>query len=90
MRPIRTEGSGRCAWSSPAARSPTPAVSDAFAVRLASLRPPVVGDRHDLQTWWKSYVQPRKDAQARRENIAKLTAFGVGVPEVDQKLTNPD
>ena len=50
---------------------------------------------HDELTWWKSYVQPRKDAQARRENIAKLTAFGVGVnpevdAEVDQRLTNLD
>ena len=46
---------------------------------------------HDELTWWKSYVQPRKDAHARRENIAKLTAFGVGVnPEVDQTLTSTD
>jgi integrase len=46
---------------------------------------------HDEQTWWRNYVQPRRDAQARRDSIAKLTAFGVGVrPEVDQKLTNRD
>lgn len=44
---------------------------------------------HDLQTWWKSYVQPRKDAQSRKEFVKKLTARGLGVqPEVDQKLTS--
>jgi integrase len=46
---------------------------------------------HDERTWWRSYVQPRRDAQARRENVAKLTAFGLGVrPEVDQRLTSPE
>ena len=46
---------------------------------------------HDEQTWWRSYVQPRRDAQARRENVAKLTALGLGVRrEVDQRLTRPD
>ena len=46
---------------------------------------------HDEQTWWRSYVQPRRDGQARRDNIAKLTAFGLGVrPEVDQRLTKSD
>jgi hypothetical protein len=40
----------------------------------------------DEQTWWRSYVSPRRDAQARRENVAKLTALGLGVrPEVDQQ-----
>ena len=34
---------------------------------------------HDEQTWWRSYVSPRRDAQARRENVAKLTALGLGV-----------
>ena len=34
---------------------------------------------HDEQTWWRSYVQPRHDAQARRENVAKLTERGLGV-----------
>jgi integrase len=34
---------------------------------------------HDEQTWWRSYVQPRRNAQARRENVAKLTVFGLGV-----------
>jgi hypothetical protein len=44
---------------------------------------------HDLQTWWKSYVQPRKDEQSRKEFVKKLTARGLGVqPEVDQRLTN--
>src|SRR4029077_2591975 len=46
---------------------------------------------HDEQTWWRSYVSPRRDAQARRENVAKLTALGLGVrPEVDQRLTRAD
>jgi site-specific recombinase XerC len=44
---------------------------------------------HDLQTWWKNYVQPRKNAQSRKEFVRKLTARGLGVqPEVDQRLTN--
>jgi integrase len=44
---------------------------------------------HDLQTWWKNYVQPRKDAQSRREFVETLTARGLGIsPEVDQRLTN--
>jgi len=46
---------------------------------------------HDEQTWWRSYVSPRRDAQSRRENVAKLTALGFGVrPEVDQRLTSAD
>jgi hypothetical protein len=41
---------------------------------------------HDEQTWWRSYVSPRRDAQSRRENVAKLTALGFGLrPEVDQR-----
>jgi len=39
--------------------------------------------------WWKSYVQPRRDAESRRENIEKMTARGLGVlGEVDQRLTS--
>jgi hypothetical protein len=34
---------------------------------------------HDEQTWLRSYVQPRRDGEARRENVANLTAFGPGV-----------
>ena len=46
---------------------------------------------HDEQTWWRNYVQPRRDSQSRKDNIARLTAFGVGVRrEVDQRLTSPD
>jgi integrase len=43
---------------------------------------------HDLQTWWKNYVQPRRDRQSRADSVAKLTALGLGVHlEVDQRLT---
>jgi hypothetical protein len=46
---------------------------------------------HDEQTWWRSYLSPRREAQARHENIAKLVARGLGVrPEVDQRLTTTD
>jgi len=42
----------------------------------------------DLQTWWKNYVQPRRDRQSRADSVAKLTALGLGVHlEVDQRLT---
>jgi len=35
-------------------------------------------------------VQPRRDAPARRDNVAKLTAKGLGVrAEVGQRLTSP-
>jgi integrase len=44
---------------------------------------------HDLQTWWNTYVQPRKDAQSRKDFVQKLTARGLGVqPQVDHRLTN--
>ena len=44
---------------------------------------------HDERTWWRNYVQPRRDAESRRDSVEKLAAFGVGVrPVVDQKLTN--
>jgi len=44
---------------------------------------------HDLQTWWKNHVQPRRDKQSRSESVAKLTALGLGVhPKVDQRLTS--
>jgi len=44
---------------------------------------------HDLQTWWKSYVQPRRDRQSRSNAVEKLTVLGLGVlREVDQRLTN--
>ena len=33
---------------------------------------------HDLQTWWNNYVQPRRDAQSRKEFVDKLTARGLG------------
>jgi hypothetical protein len=32
---------------------------------------------HDLQTWGKNYVQPRKDAQSRKEIVHKFTARGL-------------
>jgi integrase len=42
---------------------------------------------HDERVWWTHYVQPRRDAQARREIVAKLTARGLGVrPQVDQEV----
>ena len=34
---------------------------------------------HDIQTWWKTYVQPRRDTQSRKEFVEKLTARGLGV-----------
>ena len=34
---------------------------------------------HTEAVWWKSYVQPRRDAQARRDNVAILAANGIGV-----------
>lgn len=44
---------------------------------------------HTEAVWWKSYVQPRRDAESRRENIQKMTARGLGVrPEVDPRLTS--
>jgi len=44
---------------------------------------------HDEMTWWRDYVQPRRDAQSRRDNIAALAANGIGIrAEVDQRLTN--
>ena len=44
---------------------------------------------HTEAVWWKSYVQPRRDAESRRENIEKMTARGLGVlGEVDQRLTS--
>jgi integrase len=44
---------------------------------------------HDLQTWWKNYVQPRRDEQSRKEIVKKLTARGLGIRRgVDQRLTN--
>jgi hypothetical protein len=45
------------------------------------------GVGHDERVWWTHYVQPRRDAQSRREIVAKLTARGLGVrPEVDQEV----
>jgi hypothetical protein len=44
---------------------------------------------HDLQTWWKNYVQPRRGKQSRSDSVEKFTALGLGVrPEVDHRLTN--
>jgi integrase len=44
---------------------------------------------HDERTWWRFYVQPRRDEQARHEIVAKLTARGLGLqPQVDSGLTN--
>ena len=44
---------------------------------------------HDEQTWWRNYVQPRRDAESRHGIISRLTARGIGVrPEVDQRLTD--
>ena len=44
----------------------------------------------DEQTWWRSYVQPRRDAESRHGIVSRLTARGIGVrPEVDQRLTDP-
>ena len=34
---------------------------------------------HTEAVWWKSYVQPRRDARARRDNVAILAANGIGV-----------
>jgi integrase len=34
---------------------------------------------HTEAVWWKCYVQPRRDAESRRENIQKMTARGLGV-----------
>ena len=40
---------------------------------------------HDEQTWWRNYVQPRRDAESRHGIVSRLTARGIGVrPEVDQ------
>jgi hypothetical protein len=45
---------------------------------------------HDEQTWWRNYVQPRRDAESRHGIVTRLTARGIGVrPEVDQRLTDP-
>jgi hypothetical protein len=42
-----------------------------------------------LQTWWKNYVQPRRDKQSRSDSFDKLIALGLGVRlEVDQRLTS--
>jgi site-specific recombinase XerD len=44
---------------------------------------------HDEQTWWRNYVQPRRDAESRHGIVSRLTARGIGVrPEVDQRLTD--
>jgi hypothetical protein len=44
---------------------------------------------HDEQTWWRNYVQPRRDAESRHGIVARLAARGIGVrPEVDQRLTD--
>jgi hypothetical protein len=34
---------------------------------------------HTEAVWWKDYVQPRRDAESRRDTIAKLAARGLGV-----------
>jgi integrase len=45
---------------------------------------------HDEAVWWKHYVQPRRDEQARREIVTRLTDRGVGVrPQVDQEVDQP-
>lgn len=44
---------------------------------------------HTEAVWWKSYAQPRRDAESRRENIQRMTARSLGVRgEVDQRLTS--
>jgi site-specific recombinase XerD len=34
---------------------------------------------HDEQTWWRSYVQPRRDAESRSAIVNRLSARGIGV-----------
>jgi integrase len=42
---------------------------------------------HDEAVWWKHYVQPRRDDQARREIVMRLTDRGLGIrPQVDQEV----
>jgi integrase len=34
---------------------------------------------HDEQTWWRNYVQPRRDAESRQEIVDRLAERGIGV-----------
>jgi len=46
---------------------------------------------HDKRVWWRHYLQPRRDEQTARDNVAKLVAVGLGMrSDVDQPLTTDD